>query len=156
LIDAQRSAFVTGGVSIVAASRGPDNAPTIARAAGCRVSPDGRRITLLFSASQAAALLESVRATGALSAVFSQPSTHRTIQLKGADAAVAPARPDDGLLVERYADAFVAELRPLGYSEQLIRALIWGSPEEFVAVSFSPSSAFDQTPGPRAGAPIGR
>ena len=109
MIDAQRKAFVTGGVSIVAASRGSENAPTIARAAGCRVARDGRRITLFFAASQAADLLASVRATGAISAVFSQPSTHQTIQLKGADASVDALMPEDAGLIGRYADAFVAE-----------------------------------------------
>lgn len=156
MIDAQRTAFITGAVSIVAASRGPNNMPTVARAAGCRVSADGRRIALFFAASQAAALLDSIRATGAVSAVFSQPSTHRTIQLKGADGRVGALQEGDGELIARYADAFVRELCPLGYAEQLVRAVVWGPEEDFVTVSFSPSAAFDQTPGPRAGAPLER
>lgn len=150
MIDAQRSAFVTGGVSIIAASRGADDWPAIARAAGCRVSRDGRGITLFVSASQGSALLAAVRSTGAISAVFSQPSTHRTIQLKGNDAVVGALQPGDAQLIERYAEAFAAELSGLGYSE-VGRAVVWAPLDELLAVAWTPSSAFDQTPGPRAG-----
>jgi hypothetical protein len=156
LIDAQRAQFVSGGVSIIAASRGPDNWPAVARAAGSRVSSDGRRITLFVAASQGPALLQAVRATGAISAVFSQPSTHRTIQMKGDDAAVGALESGDLDLIGRYADAFVAEVCPLGYTEALVRALIWAPDEDFVAVCFTPTSAFDQTPGPRAGTRLER
>jgi hypothetical protein len=156
LIDPQRAGFVTSGVSIITASRGPDKAPVIARAAGCRVSRDGSRITLLVSASQGEALLEAVRATGAIGAVFSQPSTHRTIQMKGEDAAVAALEPGDAELLARYADAFAAEVGPFGFSEALARALVWAPEGDFAAVSFTPTSAFDQTPGPRAGTRLER
>jgi hypothetical protein len=154
LTDPERSAFVSGGVSINAASRGPGNVPEIARAAGCRPSPDARHLTLYFAASQSARLLDAVRATGAIAAVFSEPGSHRTIQLKGADARVAPIAPQDLEMIERYAGAFAAALVPLGYPEQLVRALLWAPPEDYVAVSFGPTQAFDQTPGPRAGAPL--
>ena len=154
MIDAQLAAFMTRGVSIIAASRGRGNAPTIARAAGCRLSADRGRVTLLLSKSQAGALLESVQATGAISVVFSQPSTHRTIQLKGADARVERAADDDASIAARYADAFAAEVCPLGYTEQMMRALVWAPDGDFAAVTFSPSAAFDQTPGPRAGSPL--
>lgn len=156
MIDPQRSAFVTGGVSIITASRCPDKAPAVARAAGCRVSRDGSQITLLVSVSQGSALLEAVRATGAIGAVFSQPSTHRTIQMKGDDAAVGALEPGDAELRARYADAFAAEVGPFGFSEALARALVWAPDDDFVAVSFTPTSAFDQTPGPRAGSRLER
>lgn len=156
MIDVQLAAFMTGGVSIIAASRGPDNAPTIARAAGCRLSADRARVTVLLARSQAGALLEAAEATGAVSVVFSQPSSHRTIQLKGNDARVCPATPGDETLVARYADAFAAELCPMGYAEQMARALVWAPEGDFAALTFSPSAAFDQTPGPRAGAALKR
>ena len=124
MIDVQLAAFMTGGVSIIAASRGPDNAPTIARAAGCRLSADRARVTVLLARSQAGALLEAAEATGAVSVVFSQPSSHRTIQLKGNDARVCPATPGDETLVARYADAFAVELCSMGYAEQMALARI--------------------------------
>ena len=164
MIDVQLAAFMTGGVSIIAASRGPDNAPTIARAAGCRLSADRARVTVLLARSQAGALVENaerlvarLRASGFTNtAVVSQPSSHRTIQLKGNDARVCPATPGDETLVARYADAFAAELCPMGYAEQMARALVWAPEGDFAALTFSPSAAFDQTPGPRAGAALKR
>ena len=156
MIDAQLAAFITGGVSIVAASRGPRNAPVIARAAGCRASADPARVTLLLARSQAGALLEAAEATGAISVVFSQPSSHRSYQLKGADARVEPPAPGDAALLARYADAFAADLCPLGYAEQMVRALVWAPAGDFAALTFTPSAAFDQTPGPRAGSALAR
>lgn len=156
MIDPQRTAFLEGGVSIVASSRGAGPGPTLARASGCRVAAEAGRVTLFFPASRAGALLDSVRATGAIAAVFSEGGTHRSLQLKGADAAVGPLLPGDQALIERYAGAFAASLCPFGYSEQLVRAVVWALPEDFVAVTFSPARAFDQTPGPRAGTPLER
>ena len=86
-------AFVTAGVSITAASRGRDNMPNLARATGCRVSPDGRRVTLFLAASQSGALLADIRDNGAVAVVFSEPSTHRTLQLKGDDATTVGHHP---------------------------------------------------------------
>lgn len=154
MIDAQRAAFLSGGVSIVASARGADRWPTLARASGCAVSADGRRVTLFFAASRSAALLDSLRATGAIAVVFNEPGTHRSIQLKAADAAVGPLAPGDGARVEQYAAAFAAAICPLGFSEPLARAMVWSAPEDLLAVTFSPSRGFDQTPGPRAGAPL--
>lgn len=156
MIDEELAAFMTRGVSILAASRGPGNTPTIARATGCRLSADRARVTLLLARSQAGDLLAAAEATGAIAVVFSQPSTHRTIQLKGADARVASPAPGDELLASRYADAFAAEVCPLGYTEQLMRAMVWAPEGDLAALSFSPSAAFDQTPGPRAGSPLKR
>ena len=154
MIDAELAAFLSGGVSIVATSRGADGWPTPARASGCRVSADGRRVTLIFAASRSTALLEALGATGAIAAVFNEPGTHRSIQLKAADALAGAAAPDDRALVERYAEAFSRACTPLGYAEQPTRAMVWAPPEDLVAVSFSPSRGFNQTPGPRAGAPL--
>ena len=154
MIDSQRASFLSSGVSIVASSRGADRWPTLARASGCRVAPDGRRVTLFLAASRSAALLEAISATGAIAAVFNEPGTHQSIQLKGADAVIEALLPGDHSLAKRYADAFAAALCPLGYAEQAVRALVWAAPEDLVAVTFSPSSGFAQTPGPRAGAPL--
>ena len=154
MIDRAQAAFLEGGVSIVASSRGADRWPALARASGCRVSADGRRITLFFARSRSQDLLDSVSATGAVAAVFNDPGTHRSVQFKGADAAVETPQKGDELLVRRYADAFAAAVCPLGYIEQAVRAMAWSAPEDLVAVAFSPARGFDQTPGPRAGAPL--
>jgi hypothetical protein len=154
LLDEALAAFLQTGVSINVGSRGPGNVPVVARANGCRVAADRRSVTVLLPATKSTALLDAVRATGAIAVVFSEPPTHRTIQLKGTDATVGPAADEDPVRAERYVSAFGAALAPLGYPEPVFRALLWAEPADLVAVTFSPSAAFDQTPGPRAGAPL--
>ena len=154
LLDEDNAAFIQRGVAIHIASRGRTNAPSIARAIGCRVSPDRRRVTTFVPSAQAGALLEDIRATGTIAAVFSQPSTHRTIQLKAPHAVVEPIAKTDFRLIEAYRDAFVAEVIPMGFAEAGIRALLACSLADLVAVVFTPTAAFEQTPGPSAGKPL--
>jgi hypothetical protein len=152
LLDEEHAAFIQGGVSILAAARDAANAPKLARAVGCRVSPDRQRVRVLLSAAQAAGALAAVRATGAIAVGFNEPSTHRAFQLKGTDAVVSGVEPGDLETATHYVDAVAADICRLGWSSAFARALVAFDPAELVAVAFTPSAAFDQTPGPRAGA----
>jgi hypothetical protein len=154
LLDEANAAFIQGGVSINASSRTVENIPVMARAVGCRVSRDRRTITLIFHSPSAAGLLDGIHASKQIAAVFSLPSTHQTIQLKGKDAVSVSVQKEDVKLAERYCDVFVADVCPLGYPESLVRALVWFDPNDLTAVTFTPSEAFQQTPGPRAGEPL--
>jgi hypothetical protein len=151
LIDAELAAFMQLGVSITVGSSDAANRPSVARGAGCRVGADGRTVSIFISSVQAAPLVAHVRETGRLAAVFSRPSTHRTLQLKGLDATVETVATGDLAVVARYRDAFVAELAPLGYAGQRIRTLLACADDDLVALRFTPTEAFSQTPGPDAG-----
>lgn len=155
LIDAGHAEFLQRGVSISVAACDHDRVPTAARATGCRLSPDRRRITVFVSATQAASVLQCVRANAAIAVVFSEPSTHRTVQLKGTDASVGGPAQGDLNIVGGYRDAFARELEPLGYPEILIRTLLSYPSADIVGITFTPSEAFSQTPGPKAGEPLG-
>lgn len=109
-----------------------------------------------MGATPAAALIDDVRRTGSIAAVFSKPSTHETMQLKGTDARIVPTEPGDEALAQGYVEAFVAELVPFGYPASVIRAFLTCPPEDLVAVTFTVAAAFSQTPGPQAGEPLGR
>ena len=146
--------FIVSGIYINASSSTGENVPVIGRAAGCRVSRDRRTVTLLFTAACAAELLDGIRKTGQIAVVFCQPGTHLTIQLKGTDAAVVAPIEGDAGIVESHCDAFVTTLRPLGYSEAVVRSLMWFDLADIHAVTFTPREAFIQTPGPRAGEPL--
>jgi hypothetical protein len=154
LLDAGTAAFIEGGVSINASSRDANKTPSMARAVGCRVSTDRKSVTILIPKSRAPELLDSIAFCHQIAVVFSEPSTHRTIQLKGTDASIVPIEKSDAKLNERFADAFVAEVCPLGYEKEVIRALVSCEVEDLSAVKFTPSLAFQQTPGPRAGEPL--
>jgi hypothetical protein len=148
-VDEAMAAFVQSGVSVVASSCDGEGRMGIVRAVGCRVSPDRRRVTVLVPAPHP--FLEIVQRSHRIAVAFARPSTHHAIQLKGEDAGIARRRKDDPELSERYVRDFVAEVGPLGYAEELIQALTWTDPETLTAVSFHPTAAFLQTPGPRAG-----
>jgi hypothetical protein len=152
LLDAELAAFMQqDGISLTLGSCGADLRPSVGRAAGCKVAPDRGTVHLFVSRVQVAPVLAHVRETGRIAAVFSRPSTHRTLQLKGRDARVEPVPPADLPIVARYRDAFVTELVALGYAEALIRTLLDFPDDELVMLSFTPQEAYSQTPGPNAG-----
>ena len=157
LLDEAAAAFLhRPGIAITAASRDERNVPRIARCLGCRVSADRRKITVLFAASQYEAFSEALAASKAIAVVFSLPSTHRALQLKGSDATVDALAPGDVELFTRHVDAFVEELGSLGYAREVIRASHACEAAEVRTASFTPTAAFEQTPGPDAGAPLQR
>lgn len=154
LLDPELAAFLEGGVSINVGARDSHRIPTLARALGCRVSTDRTRVTVFLSRRQASPLLEAIADNGAVAIVFTEPHSHRAIQIKAADAREVPLDPGDAHRVEAYRQAFVTEVGRLGFPEPLIRALLAAPLEDLTAVAFTPDSAHLQTPGPQAGAPL--
>ncbi len=154
LLDAEHAAFVESGVSILAASRDADDAPSVARSHGCRVSADRRRVTIFVARGQAGTLLDDVGRCGALAVVFSYPPTHRTIQLKSEHAVVRAPAPGETDHVAAYVDAFTSGVLPFGYEPRQMATLFAFTEGDLVAIDFVPESAFVQTPGPKAGAPM--
>lgn len=155
MLDATHAAFIRkDGISINVASCAEGRLPRLARATGVRLSADGSRVSVLVAASQYAPLIEAVRRSRTVAAVFSFPSTHETIQLKATDAEVQEPAPGDVELAGRYVEAFAAELEQYGYSGEAIRAVLWCDPAELRVIAFTPTAAFLQTPGPRAGTPL--
>jgi hypothetical protein len=155
-LDKQDAAFLRiEHLSIIGASRGPDNIPFVATAVGSRFSSDLRQVTLFFPKADARDMLAHVAENGILAAVFSLPSTHQTLQLKGSDARVARAVKADFELAISYCRAFVDHLEKLGFARKTIETMLAFEPNDLCAVTFTPSAAFSQTPGPNAGRAIG-
>jgi hypothetical protein len=155
VLDENNAAFLQSGLSISVGSRDAGHIASIARAVACRVSPDRRRVTVFIPERPAEKVLADIRDCGAIAACFSEPKTHRTIQLKGVDAKVAPLEEGDAALVARQAEGLVAEMKRLGYAEALMRAIFSARAEGLAAIVFTPSAGFAQTPGPRAGSKLG-
>lgn len=155
LIDPPLAAFLQGGVSMIAASRGADGAPSVMRGVGCRLSDDRRQLTLLMSAAGCGRLLDDLRAGGPLAVVFSRPTTHEAVQLKAPGATVAPGTAADWALATRWQQLFAAEIEPLGFALDFVMAAFAWRPGDLVAIRFEPAEAYDQTPGARAGTALG-
>lgn len=155
-LDAELAAFLHQGVSIHAASRDASHVGNLSRAVGCRLSPDRTRLTVFLLASHSGAMLADYRANGQIAVVITLPSTHRTIQVKGGDAEVEPLQDGDHILIARNREGFVKELGKLGWEASLPETLLAGGRGDVVAVGFTITAAFTQTPGPTAGAPLAR
>ena len=154
LLDENNAAFIQTGLSIVAASRDDALMPSIGRASGCHVSGDRRAVAIFLPQSQAVQLVADLRRSKRIAVVFSRPSTHRTLQLKADDARVRPATPEESAIVARYVDAFAREIGLLGHTAEQACAMFQARDDDLVAVDFTPSAAFEQTPGPKAGSPL--
>jgi hypothetical protein len=146
--------FIQSGISMTVASRDDRFVPSIAKGVGCRVSPGRDAVTVLVFANAAEALLRDVAHCGQLATVFSRPSTNRTLQIKGRDVTAAPAGPADVALARRHIALFAEELRLLGWSADYVHDVFWHDPVHLVALHFTPEGAFQQTPGPGAGAAL--
>lgn len=147
-------AFLRSPVAIGVASCDAKRVPLLARGYGCRISRDGRRVTVFLSVPQAQPLLHDLRAGQPIAVVFTRPKTQQTLQFKGTDAKVAPLGRGDRAIKIAYADAFMAELGALGFKERFSRSVVSGVSSEAASVTFTPTAAFVQTPGPTAGQPL--
>jgi hypothetical protein len=148
-------AMMARGISVIVGSRDAALRPSIMRAVGSRVEADGRDITVYLSRPQSRQLVQDIAATGHIAVVFSEPSTHRTLQLKASRAQMREADATDTPVLERYLRSMEQEIQKIGFAPPLTRAMLAHRLEDVVAVRFTPEQAFDQTPGPRAGTAFG-
>lgn len=151
LLDEANADFIQHHVAINLAARDAGNVPALTRALGCRVSPDRRRVTVFVSPARAEKLLQCLPQNGAIAAVFSRPSTHQTLQLKGVDAVAGPVSEGDRQRIAAYRDSFVEELLRIGHPPAFAAAVISAFTDDAVGVTFTPTAAFVATPGPNAG-----
>ncbi len=146
--------MLQSGVSCIVSSCSVTLQPSLMRAMGTLVRPDGEEITVFLARSQSQQLLQDIADTGRLAVVFSQPSSHRTVQFKARAPRLREADASDRPVLQRYLRAMEDELRRVGFTNALAQALLASSLDDLVALSFEPELAFDQTPGPKAGAAV--
>lgn len=142
------------GVSVQVASCDARLRPSVMRAMGSALDTGAGTVTVFISRRQGADLLRDIESSGRVAVMFSQPSTHRTVQLKATSATMRPAGPQDRAAIDRYVLGAVDEIVSVGYPPELVRAVFAARLDDLVAVTFTPGEAFEQTPGPNAGAPV--
>ena len=150
-LDAATAEFVTGVTSMSIATRNAQLLPAVGKALGCIVGADRGWLTVLIDGEQSAQITADISAGSPVAVVFSLPATHRTVQIKGAQATLSPASPTQQVRARLHVDAIVEHLVPLGYDEAALRMFFGFDPESLLAVRFAPTAVFAQTPGPRAG-----
>ena len=144
--------FIESGVSISLASCSAALLPAVSRAKGCRVvrgSPG--RLRLLVAASECPELIDAVRSTHALAVTFSHPTRHRTLQFKGRDARVDLPEPLDLAAAAAYERSFGETLAGIGFPRAFTHAFLSAGASDLQVLEFTPTDAFQQTPGPGAG-----
>jgi general stress protein 26 len=145
-------AVVDQGASVLVASRDEKQRPSVMRAMASR--RDGETITVYLARSQSRQLLADIERSGRVAAMFSQPSTHLSIQMKSSAVSVRPADESDRPAIDRYAVAMEGEVESVGYPRHLARVMLASKLDDLVAVSFEAGEVFDQTPGAKAGAQV--
>ena len=151
LLSGEHIAMIRRGVSAIVGACDAGLQPSIMRSVGSTVTPDGATVTVYLMRQQSRQLLQDIASTGRLAVVFSEPSTHRTVQVKARGARTRAAEESDLPLLQGYLESMERELGLIGLPPAFARAMLAHRPRDLVAVSFEPDEAFDQTPGPRAG-----
>jgi len=147
-------AMVDKGVSAIVSTSDAQLRPSIMRAMGSSITPDGCSVTVYLSRQQSRQLLLDVAATGRIAVVFSEPLSHQTVQVKASQVRIRPAQASDEPLLQRYRASMEYELARVGFDARFVRAMFAWQLDDLVAISFEPEVAFDQTPGPRAGSAL--
>jgi hypothetical protein len=142
--------FCQSGVSVALAARLSDGRPIVGLALACRIGSGGD-IVIFFRKPANRALMEAIDAGSALAATFSEPRTHRSIQIKGASARVVDQMPGDRELTAHQSRIFRDELIHVNYPFRFSSYYCAYSDDEVGAIEFVPKSVFVQTPGPGAG-----
>ena len=153
VLTAELAGFCQSGLSIVLASCDRRGRPVVGRGLACRIGDRARTRIVLRQPSNAAVLQALANGSG-IAVTFTQPSTHRSIQLKAAGVRVAPPDVSDGPAVAVQTASFRADLVARGYPETFAVAFTAFEPHELAAVDFFPEHAFVQTPGPSAGSAL--
>lgn len=148
--------FLQLGLSLYAGGHDARGWPQVARALAIRPLP-GPQLALAIPAEQARGLLTAIAETGQIALVLCQPSTHQTVQIKGRDAVIEPLADEAWPELRRNRDAFGNEILPYGFDADFADAwfsVAGNDAADLQVVRFTPCGAWNQTPGPGAGAPM--
>lgn len=151
LLGPDQAALMARPVSIIVGTSNAAHQPHVTQAAGGRLAEDGRGVTVLLPRTGSEQVIADLQANGRIAVVFSEPTTHQTLQLKGRDAVVGACTPQHEALAARYLEGFIDEIGRLGFTAELAHTILCRE-GGLVPVHFTPDEAFEQTPGPSAGA----
>ena len=145
--------FCQSGISVIIAVGRAEAAPVAGTGCGCRVLENGRVRLLLPHRGNEALVLAAERG-GQVAATFSQPITHRSIQIKGGKTCVVETSTSDRDAAIQQMAGLRLELREIEHSAQFSEAYCHVDTDDLASIEFEPDAAFVQTPGPGAGAQL--
>lgn len=148
MIDDDQRTFFESGIAVLIGTRDARLFPECVRAAGARVEPGGREVTVFLPVATGACTLANLRDNGRIAVCFSRAFDHRSIQVKGRVLEVRAASEVDRGAVDRYRAALAEAWNWVGVPTQItLRMNQWPCH----AVRFRVEGVYSQTPGPGAG-----
>lgn len=147
-------AFCESGVSVVLGVSTVSGQPLVGLGLACHVTSGGKMRVFLREPANVP-LLAAVAGGSAVALTFSEPRTHRSIQVKADRARRVELEDDDLERVARQVEYFESELVFINYTPRFAAYYCAYRDEEVVALELSPRQAFVQTPGPGAGEQLG-
>lgn len=129
-----------------------DGAPLATRAWGMRIHPGRTTARVLVTARDVAAAGIADHPGGELTVTGACVATLRSAQVKGTIAAVVPPDDTDAACMRAYTAHLVNAVATVdGVPHYLVERLV---PDAVLACEIELREVYDQTPGPRAGAPL--
>lgn len=144
------------GSALIVATVAPDGEPRAARASSWRlVDAASRRLRLAIAANDPV-IVDNLTRDGSdgpgtsLAVTGADVATLRSVQVKGRVVTVEPPEDADLELIEQHADVFTRKIQATdGHPREVVLRFL---PTEYVMVEMLVDEAYDQTPGPAAGA----
>lgn len=125
--------------------------PNGARVIAVKVEPDAQHLVAFVPAVDADAVVSDLDANGQAALAFARPADDRACQIKGECVSIRRAEPSELALVQAQWEGWVSQLATVGIPA--VATQRW-SRWPCVALRLRVTAAFDQTPGPDAGAPL--
>jgi hypothetical protein len=150
-IDDELKEFLESGVGVYVGATGPECGPRVTRGWGPRVLDDRRTMEVFVDSPGGSDVAAAVQADGRVAVVTAAATTYRSIQLKGRCLEVGDPGLGDADWVQRHRDMYAAATALVGQPPPVTRNL-WT--RGVTRIRFVVEEAFDQTPGPRAGAKL--
>jgi hypothetical protein len=151
-VDAQALSAVADligeGVAIVAATRDAELRPRLGRGWGAS-PPAAGLLSLCVDAPERSPLRAALVEHREIAVTFAQPSTYRSLQVKGLVSAVGEPTAEQLALVDSHEVAFGADAELIAVPPRMVARML--DRQSLISVTLTIEEAYDQTPGAAAG-----
>ena len=149
-IDEEIREYLSGGVAVQIGTASNAGKPQVANGWGPRLNEDGT-MSVFIDTEAASQTLANLAINGKLAMITGDPISYRSIQFKGRWLAAAQPSEEERAWVQRHRELFTTATVLVGDDPESMRNR-WM--QEITRIDFALESAFDQTPGPKAGMPL--
>lgn len=143
--------FMNDAKSVLVGTVDADGYPATCRGIALTASPDFETVTVYIPVATGQETIANVATTRRLAVGATHPISHASYQFKGVTRGVRLARAEEESLVKAALDGFAEILDTIGVPKRITRSFAhWPA----FAIDVQVEQIFDQTPGPKAGAPL--